>query len=122
MPGPSTLRHLRLATLLRAGAILSGMARAAPPADYRLAWQDEFDGTMLDGAKWDYRTDSKHWSTQLAANVTLSSGTLRLNLKKENACGMAYTGAGAISKTARRYGYYETRMKTPPGAGWHSSF
>ena len=27
-----------------------------------------------------------------------------------------------ISKTARRYGFYEARMQTPPGAGWHSSF
>ena len=111
---------------MRAGccalAIFSGMVHAAPPAGYRLAWQDEFDGTVLDAAKWDYRTDSKHWSTQLPANVTLSSGTLRLNLKKENAGGMAYTGAGVISKTARRYGYYEARMQTPPGAGWHSSF
>ena len=93
-----------------------------PIGRYVLAWSDEFNGTALDTAKWNYRTDSRHWSTQLPANVTLGGGMLALNLKKENAGGMAYTGAGVISKAALGHGYYEARMKTPPGAGWHTSF
>ncbi len=98
------------------------MALAAPPAGYRLAWQDEFDGTVLDTAKWNYRTDTKLWSKQLPANVSVSGGLLNLHLKKETVDTVFYTGAGVISKNLVRYGYYETRMKTPPGAGWHTSF
>jgi beta-glucanase (GH16 family) len=93
-----------------------------PPPGYRLAWSDEFDGNSLDLAKWVYRTDSKHWSTQKPENVSLADGKLRLTLKKEAAGGKQYTGGGVISKTAFRYGYYESRFKTPAGAGWHTSF
>jgi alpha-L-fucosidase 2 len=93
-----------------------------PVSGYRLAWSDEFDAPTFDTNKWDYRTDSKHWSTQLPANLTVSNGILNLNLKKQTANGMDYTGAGAISKPAFRFGYYEARMRTPPGRGWHTSF
>ena len=93
-----------------------------PVSGYRLAWSDEFDAPAFDTTKWDYRTDSKHWSTQLPANLTVSNGILNLNLKKQTANGMSYTGAGAISKAAFRFGYYEARMRTPPGRGWHTSF
>ncbi len=90
--------------------------------EYSLAFSDEFNQTKLDTSVWDYRTDSKHWSTQLAENVTLSDGFLHLNLKKEDANGKDYTGAGLISKIAFQHGYYEARLKVPPGAGWHTSF
>jgi hypothetical protein len=59
-----TLRCLLLS--LAVGAV----AHAAPPdSSYQLQWADEFNGSRLDPAAWDYRTDSKHWSTQLPANV-----------------------------------------------------
>jgi beta-glucanase (GH16 family) len=43
-------------------------------------------------------------------------------VKKEDAGDKHYTGAGVISKQAFKYGYYESRFKVPPGAGWHTSF
>lgn len=89
---------------------------------YALTWSDEFDGTTLDTAKWNYRTDSRHWSTQKPGNVEVSGGLLKLHVKKEESNGMHYTGSGVISKAAFRYGYYEARMKVPPGTGWHTSF
>ena len=95
---------------------------AAPLAGYELSWSDDFAGQHLDLTRWDYRTDSKHWSTQLPSNVEVSGGTLKLHVKKEKAGDKQYTGAGIISKKAFRYGYYEARMKVPPGAGWHTSF
>lgn len=91
-------------------------------AGYKLAWSDEFEGTTLDTTKWDYRTDSKMWSTQKPENVSVSEGKLHLHLKKEDAGDKHYTGAGIISKSAFKYGFYEASMKTPPGAGWHTSF
>jgi beta-glucanase (GH16 family) len=89
---------------------------------YRLVFSDEFDGTALDTSKWNYRTDSKEWSMQKPENVTVSKGMLKLALKKEEAGGMHYTGGGVISKAEFEYGYYEARLKTPRGAGWHTSF
>lgn len=35
-----------------------------PPPGYKLVWSDEFNGDALDTNQWDYRTDSKMWSTQ----------------------------------------------------------
>ena len=95
---------------------------AAPPGGYQLVWSDEFDGTGLDAKKWDYRTDSKMWSTQKTENVSVANGTLRLALKREDAGDKHYTGGGVISRAAFKYGYYEARMKIPPGMGWHTSF
>lgn len=89
---------------------------------YKLAWHDEFDGHALNTDEWDYRTDSKHWSTQQPENVTVADGTLRLALKKEPVRGKAYTGGGIISKKRFQYGYYEARFRIPPGKGWHTSF
>lgn len=91
-------------------------------AGYALVWADEFDGQSLDLARWDYRTDSKLWSTQLPQNIRVADGQLKIALKKEDANDKHYTGGGIISKTTFQYGYYEARFKVPAGAGWHTSF
>ena len=89
---------------------------------YKLAWSDEFNGSALDTGKWNYRTDTRFWSLQRAANVRVSNGSLYLDLKKETFDTTSYTGGGVISKKLFRYGYYEARMKVPSGSGWHTSF
>ncbi len=93
-----------------------------PPPGYTLIWSDEFNGDALDTNKWAFRTDSKMWSTQLPQNVSEHDGKLFLAVKKEDAGDKHYTGGGVISRQAFRYGYYEACFKTPPGAGWHTSF
>ena len=95
---------------------------AEPPAGYKLAWSDEFDGQKLDTGKWVFRTDSKMWSTQKPENVSVTTGKLKLAVKKEKAGDKNYTGAGVITKKTFKYGYYESKFKIPPGAGWHTSF
>lgn len=112
-------RLLRRASLL--AAVLLPLS-AAPPEGYKLAWADEFNGSALDTAQWVYRTDSKHWSTQLPANITVGGGNLVIHLKKEQAGGMQYTGGGVITKAPFRFGYYESRFRILAGPGWHSSF
>jgi beta-glucanase (GH16 family) len=107
---------------LRAGEIPRPFVKDGSLAAYPPVWSDEFDGASLDLEKWGFRTDSKMWSTQKPDNVEVSGGTLKLHLKKEEAGDKHYSGSGVISKTAFRYGYYEARMKIPPGAGWHTSF
>jgi len=98
------------------------MVKDGSMSAYTLSWSDEFNGTTLDTSKWDYRTDSKMASTQLPQNVSVSDGTLKLHLKKEDSGDKHYTGAGVISKQTFKFGYYEARMKVPPGKGWHTSF
>jgi beta-glucanase (GH16 family) len=90
--------------------------------NYTLTWSDEFNGTALDTDKWLYRTDSKMWSTQLPANISIADGHLVIALKKEMVNKKKYTGGGVISKQTFEYGYYEARFKVPPGSGWHTSF
>jgi len=87
-----------------------------------LTFEDNFDGTEVDANKWQYRTDSKHWSTQLPENVEVKDGYLYLNVRKQTANGMDYTGSGVITKQRFKFGYYESRFKVPAGDGWHSSF
>ena len=89
---------------------------------FELVFSDEFDGKSIDTSKWNFRTDSKHWSTQLPQNNRVSDGVLYLDLKKEKAGNKEYTGAGLISKDTFGFGYYEAKMMTPKGAGWHTSF
>ena len=100
----------------------TNQAVTLPPPGYTLVWSDEFNDGTLDTNKWCFRTDSKHWSTQLPANVSVHDGEIFLSVKKEDAGGKHYTGAGVISKLTFKYGYYESRFKVPPGAGWHTSF
>ncbi len=89
---------------------------------YHLAWSDDFTGTTLDTSQWDYRMDSKLWSTQLPANVSVADGKLVITVKREKAAQKDYSGGGIISKRQFEYGYYESRFKVPPGSGWHTSF
>ena len=119
--------------------------KSSVPEGYKLAWHDEFDGDALDLAKWNFRTDTKDWSTQLPRNIALSNGNLIITLNKvapngeDLYTGAAvlskvpsimvsitaagnYTGGGVISKTAFGYGYYESRLRIMAGRGWHSSF
>jgi beta-glucanase (GH16 family) len=135
MMNPALKILLLLLGFYTGGALLAGADAVDPTSagavpsvpeiasqGYTLAFSDEFNGTALDQAKWDYRIDSKALSTQLPANVTVSGGMLHLALKKEASAGKDYTGAGVISKATFQYGYYEARYKVPPGAGWHTSF
>jgi beta-glucanase (GH16 family) len=89
---------------------------------WNLVFSDDFNGSTVDTAKWNYRTDVKAYSSQKAENVTLSGGIMSINLKQETDRGKSFTGGGLVSKQQLRYGYYETRAKINEGAGWHTAF
>ena len=95
---------------------------AEAAAGYRLAWRDEFDGQVLNRTEWNPRTGERMASLNKAENVVVSDGLLRIALKKEKAGQLEYTSGGVITKREFKYGYYETRFRSPPGAGWHVSF
>lgn len=93
-----------------------------PVSGYILCWSDEFSGNAVDTNKWNFRTGVRYWSVQQPQNNIVSNGLYGCLLKKETVGASQYTAGGLISTALFRYGYYETRMKVPPGAGWHSSF
>ncbi len=116
---------------LRPLLLLGLSLRAAPPAPllpapegegYALAWADEFDGGALDASRWNTRAGVRFASRNLPGNVSVSNGWLRLALRKESVEGAEYTSGGVISKREFKYGYYEARLRSPAGAGWHTSF
>ena len=105
-----------------------GMGKAnsqtAPPVptNYSLVFSDNFSGAVLDQSKWNYRTDTKALSAQVAANVAVSSGYLDLNMAQQSIAGKSWTGSGIVSKDNFRYGYYQVQAKITSNPGWHVSF
>ena len=93
-----------------------------PVSEYRLVWSDEFNGGEVDTNRWDFRTGVRFWSVQQPQNNSVSNGFYLLHLRKETVGTNQYTAGGIISKSVHRYGYYETRLRVPPGRGWHTSF
>ncbi|MBI5834426.1 MAG: glycoside hydrolase family 16 protein, partial [Armatimonadetes bacterium] len=89
---------------------------------YRLAFGDEFDGDRLDDQAWVCRTGPRLWSDNLARNVSVADGRLRIALRREKSGELNYTAGGVISRALFRYGYFEARFRVPRGAGWHTSF
>ena len=112
----------------------------------KLVFNDEFDGTALNAAKWH---TCSWWSTTTCSietnnelelytknNVSVANGTLKLQARRENA--VAWNGktynytSGMISSGGRsgsipagftfRYGYMESRVKVPAGQGLWPAF
>jgi len=98
-------------------------AQAAPPGTgWSLVFEDTFDDGVVDTTKWNYRTDIRELSSQKAANVTESGGSAVVTVRAESDRGKSFTGGGLITRQPFRYGYYETRLKTNLGPGWHTAF
>ena len=112
------------AALLLATALHAQVPQLPPEVaqGYQLAWQDEFEGTELNKAEWNLRTGERFASMNVARNVSVADGMLRIALKKEKVGKLDYTSGGVISKREFKHGYYETRFRSPPCEGWHVSF
>lgn len=92
-------------------------------AQYKLVWQDEFNGTELDRTKWDTphheRQGASRWRSQY---VSVKDGTCRIAIKKVNDPTYRYESAGIRTSKgydpkdylyAYQYGYAETRCRLP---------
>jgi beta-glucanase (GH16 family) len=119
---------------LNACSTQKNLDKTTPIAGYKLVWNDEFEGSQVDTTKWAFRTDVKHRSVQLKENVSLKAGILKLNLHQLTTAlqGKFATGAGIISKTPFKYGYYEVKSRLgdkidndkdgKTDEGWHHAF
>lgn len=118
--------------------------------NFKLVWNDEFDGDRLDDSKWGYRTNfwgrPAHWFATPSDNaVEVKDGLLRMKLVKrpdgqfvspQLQTGEVVWDAPFVHdpkgfwplakrerpKFVRRYGYYECRCRLQQLPGWWSAF
>lgn len=130
----AAIAALTVQFLASAPAAADPVVPAGMPADlWTKVFEDNFDGTAVDTAKWNYRADTTRppsggspLSWQRPGNVSLDgAGMMRIALTKNDPATSPpapFSGGGLISKAKFRYGYYETRVAMNPLYGWHSAF
>ena len=128
-------RRCGIRSLLLAAAVVASWPQLSPgaAANYPyMSWQDEFDGTSVESARWafDIGTGTQYgltgWGnnelqyyTNRSQNASVSNGTLKITALKENYGGQSYTSArlktqGLFSQAGGRF---EIRAALPTGQG-----
>jgi beta-glucanase (GH16 family) len=104
------------------------------PANARMVWHDEFNGTSLDRRKWKYDTarNKQGWHNgelqyySAGRNTRVANGLLTIEARHEKLDpkrfpdwgGQEYTSARLLSKgRGWTYGFYEVRAKLPCARG-----
>jgi len=101
-----------------------------PSTDWRVIWQDEFDGSVIDTAKWNFAVDcngggnqEQQCYTDSAENAFVKDGILNIVAlpNTDPALSKPYTSARLNSqfKGDFTYGRFEVRAKLPAGQGAH---
>jgi autotransporter-associated beta strand protein len=136
MPQPRYRSRPWPSLVLVAAALVAawpGLARGGA-ADYPyLSWQDEFDGSAVESARWsfDIGTGSQYgltgWGnnelqyyTDRSQNASVSGGVLRITARSESFGGQAYTSARLKTqgKFSQAGGRFEIRAALPTGQGF----
>lgn len=101
-------------------------------SNWPLAFEDNFDGTMVDTTKWNVANNSNYGSSNneiqcyMARNASVANGTLSLLGRPDTNVGCAGYGYSSAYLTTRGFqgnaqkqswihGYIEVRMKAPEG-------
>lgn len=111
---------------------ISSLAGSYVPSGYALAFNDEFDGNTLDRDKWFtrflYGADRLNDEQQRYRdndNHEVANGVLKLIARKVSTTdpqGINYESGMIRSDWTTRYGYFEARVKMPPGVGLWPAF
>lgn len=98
--------------------------------DWKLVWQDEFDGPSINRKHWSF--DLGPWIpsnelecyTDRPENARIENGKLVIEARKENREGRKYTSARLHTqdKVEIKYGRIEARIKMPGGQGIWPAF
>lgn len=96
------------------------------PAQWELAFSDDFNGDRLDTNIW-RSANGQSWGKLLSAryseNIAVSNGLLRLITKKENRGGKEWTSAMlSTAKFRQKYGYWESRYRYAAASGLNQAF
>lgn len=125
------------ATLAAACLVLAVLASgcADQPAQYKLVWEDQFDGpagSPPDPLYWDYDVGGGGWGnnqlefdTARPENASLDGhGFLAITARKESYQGRSYTSARIHTrgKFEQALGRWEARVKLPSGMGIWPAF
>jgi beta-glucanase (GH16 family) len=102
---------------------------------WRLVWNDEFDGSAIDGSKWSFEVNGNgggnnelQYYTARSKNARVENGHLVIEAHKEAYSGpdgtRQYTSARlrSLGKGDWLYGRIEARMKLPQGQGMWPAF
>jgi beta-glucanase (GH16 family) len=102
---------------------------ATATGTYALVWSDEFDGTAVNTANWNFETGGGGWGNNeqqyyQAKNATVANGELVITAKKERVKANNYTSARLTTQNKRQftYGRMEARIKLPLGQGLWPAF
>lgn len=112
---------------------------AAEPEDplaegnWVLQWEDEFDGSAIDNARWKFETgtgqggwgnNELEYYTNRVENARVENGSLVITARKEAYAGSAYTSARLKTQDLKSftYGRIEARIKLPYGQGIWPAF
>lgn len=117
-----SLTFTAVACALVASTFYPAPTRADPPPGYVLKWQDEFDGTELDAAKWvQWNPGKRRDATNVPEALVVGEGMLTLSTYTEQ--GKHFTGMIATKgKYEARYGYFEARIQWSDAPGQWSAF
>jgi beta-glucanase (GH16 family) len=125
VPPPSAVR---MAQALATSADAGGNRLMGQAGQWELVWNDEFDGTALDTAKWNIIEQKKGAFKSLQyyrpENVTVSGGMLHITARKQKYRGKAYT-SGYVDTSGKfgfQYGKIEASIKIPVGYGYFPAF
>jgi len=106
-----------------------GAAITTPRAvTYTLIWSDEFDGTGVDGGKWNIDNGNPGVNNEKeyyqAANATVTGGNLVITARQQSVGGQPYTSAKleTYGKFSTTYGRIEARIKLPMVQGTWPAF
>src|ERR1700694_4890097 len=95
---------------------------------WQLVWSDEFNGTGVDGSKWNIDVGNPNVNNEKeyyqAANVTESNGNLVITARQESVGGQPYTSAklNTSGKFSMQYGRIEARIQLPMVTGTWPAF
>jgi beta-glucanase (GH16 family) len=100
----------------------------ARAVSYQLVWSDEFNGTSVDGSKWNINVGNPNVNNEKeyyqSANVVETGGNLVITAKNQSVGGQPYT-SGKIEtsgKFSTQYGRIEASIKLPQFQGSWPAF